>query len=53
MPIQEDGTLGVRRPEDAPSSHPWHLLATFIGAVIICFAVVATAGMLMNGGLYG
>jgi hypothetical protein len=53
MPIQEDGTLGVRRPEDAPSSHPWRWLATFIGAVIICFAVVATAGTLMNGGLLG
>ncbi len=50
MAIQEDGTLGARAIQDAPSSHPWQWLATIIGAVIICFAVVATAGTLMNGG---
>lgn len=53
MAIQEDGTLGARAIQDAPSSHPWQWLATIIGAVIICFAVVATAGTLMNGGLHG
>lgn len=53
MPIQEDGTLGVRRPEDAPSSHPWRWLATILSAIIVCFVLVATAGTLMNGGLNG
>jgi len=53
MSIQKDGTLGVRRPQDAPGSHPWQWLATILGAVIICFAIVATAGTLMNGGLLG
>ena len=53
MSPQQHGTLGVRRPEDAPGSHPWQWLATILGAVIICFAIVATAGTLMNGGLLG
>ena len=53
MSIQEDGTLGAHPVRDAPSSHPWRWLATIIGAVIICFAIVATAGTLMNGGLLG
>jgi hypothetical protein len=53
MSIQEDGTLGVRPVRDAPTSHPWRWLATIICAVIICFAIVATAGTLMNGGLLG
>jgi hypothetical protein len=53
MSIQEDGTFGVRPVREAPTSHPWRWLATIIGAVIICFAIVATAGTLMNGGLLG
>jgi hypothetical protein len=53
MSIQNDGSLGVRRPEDAPGNHPWRWLATILGAVIICFAIVAMAGTLMNGGLLG
>ncbi len=53
MSIQKDGTLGVRGPEDAPGSHRWRWLATIISAIIICIALVATAGTLMNGGLLG
>jgi hypothetical protein len=53
MSIREDGTLGVRPVRDAPTSHPWRWLATIIGAVIICFAIVATVGTLMNAGLLG
>ena len=53
MSIQEDGTLGVRPVQDAPTSHPWRWLATIIGAVVVCFAIVASVGTLMNGGLHG
>lgn len=53
MSVQEDGTLGVRPVKDAPTSHPWLWLAAIIGAVIICFAAVASVGTFVNGGLYG
>lgn len=53
MTIREDGTLGVRRPEDAPSNQPWRWLATFICAVIICLIAVASVGTFINGGLHG
>ncbi len=42
MSIQEDGPLGGRPVEEAPTSHPWRWLATIVGAVVICFAIVAT-----------
>jgi hypothetical protein len=53
MPIQEDGSLGVRHVEDAPTSHPWRWLATIIGAIVVCIVLVATASTLMNGVLNG
>jgi len=53
MSIQQDGSLGVRPIDEAPSSHPWRWLATILCAVVICFAIVATAGTFVNGGLYG
>ena len=53
MSIQQVGTLGQRPIEAAPSSHPWRWLTTILGAVIVCFAIVATVGTFVNGGLYG
>ncbi len=53
MSIQEDGTIGVRPIKGAPTSHPWRWLATILGAVVICFTIVATVGTFVNGGLYG
>jgi hypothetical protein len=51
--MQEDGTIGARRIEDAPTSHPWRWLATILCAAIICFAIVASVGTFVNGGLHG
>jgi hypothetical protein len=53
MSIREDGTLGQRPLSEAPTSHPWRWLATIICGAIICFALVATIGTFVTGGLNG
>lgn len=53
MSLQQDGTLGTRPIEQAPTSHPWRWLVTIIGAVVVCFAIVAGVGTFVNGGLLG
>jgi hypothetical protein len=49
MQISKDGTIGARRIEDAPTSHPWRWLSTVICGAIICFVAVAAARSLFGG----
>jgi len=49
MQVSHDGMIGVRRIEDAPTSHPWQWLGTIIISAIVCFAAVAFAASLANG----
>jgi hypothetical protein len=49
MQISHDVTIGVRRVEDAPTSHPWQWVGTIIIGAIVCFAVVAFVARLVDG----
>jgi hypothetical protein len=51
MTFQQDGT--TRIAGDSAGNHPWTWLAAIAGAVIICFALVATVGTFINSGLAG
>ncbi len=48
MPVQQDGVLGTRRLEDAPTNHPWQWLSLIIFGAVICGALVATLAALVG-----
>jgi hypothetical protein len=49
MSLTKEATIITRRPEDSAGNHPWQWLALFFGWMVVCYAILAAAGSVVNG----